>query len=161
MNQTRHLRSRPGLIPRAEDQAPNRKVTGVALHPRPEDQDLAPAPTGSPPGAKARPGHGGPRRNIQPTGIRILQPDFSPDATPPTPPEDPSPGHPVSTGAKPPGNQVHQTIKASFHSSAPCENPGTYCRIGFSYKSLRQGPPRAPSLRSREIKDIKSRTPSV
>ena len=54
-----------------------------------------------------------------------------------------------------------QATKPHFHSSAPCENPGTYCRIGFSYKSLRQGPPRAPSSRAREIKDIKSRTPPL
>ena len=90
-----------------------------------------------------------PEQHLPHPGIRTLQPDFSRDATPQTPPEDPSPGHPASAGTNPPGNRVHQTAEESFHSRATCENPGTYCRIGFSYKSLRQGPPRAPSPRAR------------
>ena len=85
-----------------------------------------------------------PEQHLPHPGIRTLQPDFSRDATPQTPPEDPSPGHPASAGTNPPGNGVHQTAEESFHSRATCENPGTYCRIGFSYKSLRQGPPPGP-----------------
>ena len=59
----------PGLIPRPEHQAPKPQSNRCCSPPpRPEDQDLAPAPTGSPPGAKARPGHGGPRRKTPPSG---------------------------------------------------------------------------------------------
>ena len=97
-----------------------------------------------------------PEQHLPHPGIRTLQPDFSRDATPQTPPEDPSPGHPASAGTNPPGNRVHQTAEESFHSRATCENPGAYCRIGFSYKSLRQGPPPpgplSPSARNQRHK---------
>ena len=142
--------SSPGLNIRHR----NHKVTGVALHPPvlrtrtshqpPRARHQAPRPDqatedpaqDTPERVNAAPRRPGvPAQNGLPTppeqhlphpGIRTLQPDFSRDAAPQTPPEDPSPGHPASAGTNPPGNRVHQTAEESFHSRATCENPGTY-----------------------------------
>ena len=128
------LSTRYWLLERAcePDQVPARP--GPGLIPRPEHQ--APKPQSNrccspPPVLRTRTSHQPPRARHQ-----APRPD---QAT-----EDPSPGHPASAGTNPPGNRVHQTAEESFHSRATCENPGTYCRIGFSYKSLRQPPPPAP-----------------
>ena len=95
MNQTRYLRapdraSSPGLNIRHR----NHKVTGVALHPpswprRTPAQDTPERVNAAPrrPGVPAQNGlPTPPEQHLPHPGIRTLQPDFSRDATPQTPP---------------------------------------------------------------------------